>query len=242
MPLKKSVGNMYAWATHTHSHLGGACYHGCKYCYVQKNRFGVPERYKGDSKLIEKEFDIKYDEKTLKRDSGVYPGTIFIEHMNDLFSRAINIQWIERIINHCLKYPENKYIVQTKNIEMALNYFMSRAMSETINNFIIGTTVETDIELMLANAPERKKRLDGINMFNRLGYKTFITIEPIMKFTPEFGKLLVEARPDFINIGADSKRCGLPEPSKQEVLTLIYNLKNNGIEVKQKSNLGRLII
>ena len=72
MPLTKTKGNNYEWITHAHSHLGGRCVHECSYCYVDNPRFGRPERYKGELRLIEKEFSVNYG-------SGK---TIFMENVN----------------------------------------------------------------------------------------------------------------------------------------------------------------
>lgn len=74
-----------------------------------------------------------------------------------------------------------------------------------------------------------------------MGYKTFITIEPVMKFNPvRLSNLIIDAMPDFINIGADSKRNNLPEPSKQDLGELFELLKDQ-TEIRNKSNLQRLM-
>ena len=75
-----------------------------------------------------------------------------------------------------------------------------------------------------------------------LGFETFITVEPIMEFDLDpFLQLLCDARPKFVNIGADSKHKRLPEPEGYKVLQLIAALRDAGIEVREKSNLARLM-
>jgi hypothetical protein len=72
--------------------------------------------------------------------------------------------------------------------------------------------------------------------------QTFITIEPIMDF--DIGALLpgiIAARPSFVNIGANSKGGQLPEPTGDEVRALIAGLHEAGVEIRQKTNLGRLL-
>jgi hypothetical protein len=54
-------------------------------------------------------------------------------------------------------------------------------------------------------------------------------------------QLIRDANPDFVNIGADSKKHGLPEPSGNKVLSLIEGIKSMGIEVRKKSNLERIL-
>lgn len=234
MSLNKSKGNMYDWVTHTHSHLGGECPHKCSYCYVQKNRFGVSERYQGEPRLIEKELLVNYG-------SGK---TIFIEHMNDLFAKGIKDEWIAAILDHCRKYPGNKYVFQTKAPVHAYLYadLIDRISEGSL--VMIGTTIETNRpmshKISKANIPEKRK--DGIKYFSQDGFETFVTIEPIMKMDVEvMVEWLQEIKPEFINIGADSKGCNLPEPSPDEVRALIDGIQKAGLTIRKKSNLGRLL-
>ncbi|MFV0590902.1 MAG: hypothetical protein ACK5M7_05920 [Draconibacterium sp.] len=54
----------------------------------------------------------------------------------------------------------------------------------------------------------------------------FITIEPIMDFDMAgMVELIKTCEPEQVNIGADSKYNGLPEPSKGKVLELIAQLE-----------------
>jgi hypothetical protein len=74
------------------------------------------------------------------------------------------------------------------------------------------------------------------------GCKTFITIEPIMDFDVEIlTDWIITAQPDFINIGADSKNTGLPEPSAEKIGALIKNIQAAGVPIRKKMNLQRLI-
>ena len=50
----------------------------------------------------------------------------------------------------------------------------------------------------------------------------------------------VDVKP-FVNIGADSKRCSLPEPDADKVRVLIRRLQEAGIEIREKRNLDRML-
>ncbi len=227
MPLKKSQGNMYDWVTHTHSHLGGECPHKCSYCYVQRNKWGVSERYKGDVRLIEKEFDVNYG-------SGK---TIFMEHMNDMFATDVHDGLIRRILTHCQTSIENKYIFQTKNPYRAFFLLLG-----SVKNFMIGTTIESNRAYdEITTAPDPRDRYEGMLKF-RGKAATFVTIEPILDFDVDIlVTWLTELKPSFVNIGADSKHCNLPEPSNKKVKELIGGLIANGVVIKKKTNLGRML-
>jgi len=157
--------------------------------------------------------------------------------MNDLFAADVPDYFIHRVVNHCQEYPDNLYVFQTKNPERYLT--MGRIIPD---NSILGCTIETNREIpaSVSFAPAPWIRA---SMMVALRYlRTFITIEPIMDFdVPVIGQWLMEIRPEFINIGADSKRHGLPEPSADKIMALIDVLNAAGIEIREKHNLERLL-
>lgn len=216
------------WITDTHSHLGGACPHKCTYCYVDSFRHRVP-KYQGRLRLIEKELLVNYG-------SGK---TIFIEHCSDLFAEDVPHMYILKILGHCSYFKDNTYVFQTKNPKRYHDYIHDFHFPD---KYILGTTVETNRGISdIGKAPQPYKRISA--MLNiRLIAKTFITIEPILDFDiTTFSDWLRIASPSFVNIGADSKRHNLPEPSMEKVQALIDKLKEYGIEVREKHNLKRLM-
>jgi len=232
MPFKKAIGNMYDWVTHVHTHLAGECPHKCKYCCVQTGVAKLSGRYKGEPRLVESELDANYGTRKI----------IFIEHLNDLFAEGIKDEWIKRILEHCRKYPENKYVFQTKNPERALNYFTNCKELIFTGNILFGTTIETNRDTELyGNAPSPIDRIFAMMNFKGI-MKTFITIEPIMDFDIRtLSNWIIDVKPEFVNIGADSKHCNLPEPSMNKIYELVKILNENNITIKKKSNLERLL-
>jgi hypothetical protein len=72
------------------------------------------------------------------------------------------------------------------------------------------------------------------------GYKTMVTVEPIMDFDPHsLIRLIKQCNPVQVNIGADSGRCGLPEPSANKIRELVEALRPY-TRVHLKKNLSRL--
>jgi len=226
--LSKSKGNMYSWVTHTHSHLAGGCSHQCVYCYVQvsEKRY-LSGLYSGPSRLREKEFLVNYGEGK----------TIFIEHMNDLFAKDIPDEWIERILGHTKQFPKNTYVFQTKNpgrFYMMLGLFPPSA--------IFGTTIESNrIYPGLSEATIPVDRVGGMKYLPK-HLRKFVTIEPVLDFDVEtMAEWIAEINPEFLNLGADSKGFGLPEPTVGKIIQLTARLKDYGIELREKHNLQRLI-
>lgn len=229
MSLIKSNGNMYPWVTHMHSHLRGECPHRCPYCYATKGR---AQRFaKGPLTFKQTELNVGYGS------IGHIPKTIFIEHTHDLFAEAVNSTWLMAILGHCRATPYNTYVFQTRNTERA-----ARWESSLPAGCMLGTTIETNRQAP-GNAPHPKHRARGLmrELYNET-VQRFVTIEPILDFDVEgLLELLDMVRPDFINIGADSKSCGLIEPSAEKVLMLIEGIKKLGIEIRQKTNLERIL-
>jgi DNA repair photolyase len=188
--------------------------------------------YQGPLTLKESELNVDYGKHN----------TIFIEYMNDLFAEDVPINFIYRILAHCSSYPLNHYVFQTKNPKRAweLDTFFPGALS-----VLIGTTIETNRDEYIkahSKAPTPYERLVYITKFHGNSQDTFITIEPAMDFDPEIlGEWIVAARPNFVNIGADSKHCGLPEPKSETLYRLLDILQFNGIKVREKHNLERLL-
>jgi len=229
MPLKMSHGNMYDWVTHVHSHLGGECPYKCSYCYVGRSRQGRPQKYTGPIRLIEAELHVKYG-------SGK---TIFIEHMNDMFSHGVSDRMIGRILDHCNQFPENSYVFQTKNPGRLLKLLVWMKFPR---DYIVGTTIETNAPVSCSDAPSTAERKEALMGLRRHGIRRFVTIEPIMDFDPEIlAGWIVGILPEFVTIGADSKGCGLTEPKGEKVLKFIDLLNEAGVKIRKKTNLERLV-
>ena len=223
MSLKKSVGQMYPWVTHTHTHLGGECPHKCVYCYVDNPRWGRPERYQGPLHLIEKEFSVNYG--TGK--------TIFIENCNDLFANDIPNDFIYRIMNHCFRYPRNCYVFQSKNPGRFADWPVAPQGS------IFGTTIETNrIIPGISLAPYPEERMEAMV---KIKGRKFVTIEPVLDFDVDIlASWIDKIQPEFLNLGADSKNHNLPEPTLEKIMDFTEKLKEYGIELREKHNLQRL--
>jgi len=227
MPLVKVKrgSNMYQWLSHCHTHLGGECSHRCKYCYVDNPIGGRSPRYSGPVRLLEEELDVAYNQGKV----------IFIEHMNDLFAKDVPDEFIKRIIAHTVVFPYNTYVFQTKNPQRMLEWtkFMPKVC-------ILGTTIETNREMDISEAPSPFFRYQAMKNVPK-EFKRFLTIEPVLDFdVNEFAKWIGEINPDYINLGADSKNHNLPEPTVEKVMELVEVLHGLGVELREKSNLERL--
>lgn len=237
MPISKAAGNMYDWITHTHSHLRGACPHACPYCYVQTidHRFRSTH-HQGPVRLADAELAADYASDRIlceARAAGHDTPIHFIEHTNDLFARGVRDEYRHEILRHTRQAPACNFVFQTKD-PMVMQGWIPHMPPRVI----LGITIESDT-LHVGNTPDP---LERGRHFLALPSPRFITIEPVLRFSPWFAAWIAGLRPDFVNIGADSKHTpGLPEPTAAELRRLLDTLTAAGIQIRTKRNLARLL-
>ena len=216
MALNKQKGNMYNFVTHTWNPIKGRCSHACTYCYMQS----FWNRMKND--------EFRIDEKLGNLGENRF---IFVGSSTDMW--VAKTEWISRVLVHIAKYSKNKYLFQTK--------FPFGFYDWTFyNNQIIGITLETNREH--ANISKAINPIKRIEDFSKVEHtRKMITIEPIMDFDLKpFVSMIKTIQPEFVNIGADSGRNRLPEPTKEKTIFLINELEKF-TTVNNKNNLSRIL-
>lgn len=217
--LNEQKGNMYGFITHTWNTVKGACPHNCSYCYMKRFKNQKP---------------VRFDKKELKTDLGK-GNYIFVGSSCDMWADEIPREWIKDTLAHCRKDPENKYFFQSKNPQRFYGL-----LGFAPEKMVMCTTIETN-----RTYPQMGKTAPGIIRSMQLGLaggrfddEIHITVEPIMDFDlEEFAELLNKSGASQINIGADTGRNGLPEPSAEKVEKLISMLDPF---VFRKDNLKRI--
>jgi len=219
MPLNKVKPNpklMYNFITHTWNAIKGECPHNCSYCYMK--RWG-------------KQPDLRFDAKELKTDLGSN-NYIFVGSSCDMFAEAIPEDWIIKTLGHCGNF-DNTYLFQTKNPKNIRRILPEKS--------IVCVTVESNRDYpSVSITPKPCDRLNELSKVRRI-YGKMITIEPIMQFDLKpFVKMIKKCDPIQVNIGADSGKNKLPEPTKKEVESLIPELQKF-TKVHLKPTLNRII-
>ncbi len=224
--------------------LCGRCGMHCQYCSTNSLR----KRYEACAKKYSGEYRI--DEKVLNKNLGSGK-TVFVVAQNDLFEADVPDEMIIKILNRMLMYPNNTYMIQTKNPARYSdminygwgNYGCSWTYSKILNKVWLGTTIETNRnEIILSQAPSVLERATAMcNLPNE--FKKYITIEPIVDFDVNlFVDMLAMIKPDKIYIGADSKHNNLPEPSAKKTADFVSRLIiDEHFNVELKSNLPRVM-
>jgi DNA repair photolyase len=180
---------------------------------------------------------LRFDERELKT---VFPkgSKVFVGSSCDMFAKEIDQYWVRKILEYLKKQEDDAtFVFQTKCPGRYLDYNFPK-------NSILGTTIESNrdryLEEGLTGGEHPINRANNINFAGYLLEKsTFVTIEPVMDFDKEnMAKILRNANPDFINIGADTGRHNLPEPDAEKLQWLIDQFKD---KIRIKKNLGRIL-
>jgi DNA repair photolyase len=213
---------MYKWVTHTWNPVRGFCPYNCAYCYTYRW---------GDQRPLH------LDERELRADLGT-GNFIFVCSGCDLFHPDISESWFSRVNAHVRKYQENQYLWHTKNpgrvMEMA-----HKGVFASPGNAVICVTIETNRWYSdMGSAPMPDTRFRDLA---RIGDRRMITIEPVMDFDlTDFCAAIARVRPIQVNIGADSGRNRLAEPSEEKLRLLVDWLASH-TSVHLKKNLRRLM-
>ena len=222
MGLNLSKGNMYEFITHTWNTVKGECFHDCSYCYMK--RWGKLK-------------PVRFDEKELKTDLGT-GNFIFVGSSCDMFAENIPDEWIRKTLNHMEKF-DSKHLLQTKNPTRVLDFIDACVITDKC---VVCTTIESNKDLIefKRNSPNVFKRAFAMNELSQI-IDTYVTIEPIMDFDMDIMvQLIRDCIAKQVNIGADSGRNNLPEPTKEKVLQLVSELQKFTV-IHNKSNLQRLL-
>lgn len=208
---------MYDFITHTGNAIKGKCEYDCAYCYMKRWGKLNPPRL-DESELREPLPDGNF---------------IWVGSSIDMFAPSIDPVWIGWVLNYCIN-SYNKFFWQSKNPQEFHNWCFP-------DDSVFCTTIETNrhYRKYMGNAPKPDARAFAMNALKN--YKRYVTIEPIIDFdTDELFELVMMCEPDQVNIGADSGRNGLPEPTAEKVMMLIEMLKGHTI-IHRKNNLERLL-
>lgn len=211
---------MYDFVTHTWNTVKGRCYHDCSYCYMK--RWGRLNQ-------------TRFDEKELKTDLGK-DNFIFVGSSNDIFANNIPEEWITRTLDYCDKF-DNRYLFQSKNPRHIIDFMTHPVFKKSV----VCTTIESNYWYPpMANAPDCIHRAASMGIISEY-IPTYVTIEPIMDFDlTELVNLIKRCNPVQVNIGADSGRNNLPEPTANKVQQLIDELQKF-TTISCKTNLNRLL-
>lgn len=124
------------------------------------------------------------------------------------------------MIAYCTKWSDRTFLVQTKAPHLFITYNFPE-------NVILDCTIESDVHHRISSAPTVRYRQEimASGPVKRQKNPKWITVEPIMGFTEGFADFLKEIHPDVVYVGYDSKNNHLREPTLEETMAFIEQVK-----------------
>ena len=213
---------MFNIVTETWNPVTG-CLHYCKYCWARR----LAETILKNSKRYSNGFTPRLNKEEFnKKFKG---GLVFVSDMGDLFGKFIPNEWIEMVLKHIKKFPNTFFLFLTKNPSRYHDF-------DFPENAILGATIETDKDMIYKEISKAPKPSERIRAMTELNWDAkFLSIEPILDFTPKFWKKIEKINPFMIYIGYDNYSYKLPEPTLDKTLSLIKKLRDNGFLVFEKT-------
>jgi len=156
---------------------------------------------------------------------------VALQFMSDIGVRDMPWAVLKPIFERMKNLDTCKFLMLTKNPLCYLGYnpYLS-------NNVIRGATIETDIDIpsTISVAPRPSIRFQYMRAIKNES-TTFISIEPIMKFTGDFAEKIIACEPWAVAVGYDNYKHKLPEPRLSQTEVLIEELEEAGIVVYRKT-------
>jgi len=213
----------------TRNHHPG-CDFGCTYCYGPRTyaRSNCPKcrAFKPHPDHVEDRLKQRFKKGK----------TYFVESLGD--PSFIPPDIFQRILDHLAEFPDTRVMLQSKNPIYFLDFEFSK-------NIWLGTTVETNLDKLAqcySKAPVPSLRFHGlmkvIEKMPELNY--YFTYEPIMTCAIfEMLDMALYSGVSDVFIGRDNHGHHLPEPSEEDLITLVEVLQQKlGIDRVHTKTLG----
>lgn len=131
-----------------------------------------------------------------------------------------------------------KFLLQTKNPGRFFTFI--ERLRPIYEKIILGTTIETDGP-KLGSAPSTRVRWNWMVRLKKMGFKTFLSHEPLADFDPAVLKNWIETiEPEAVEIGLENYTNYQTAPPEEKILSLIEWLKKKEIPFVLKENLKHL--
>lgn len=218
-------GRMFTFVTRTWNPVK-FCSHHCAYCWARSYRYRMDQAPKLHEDRLRSRFSAN--------------DFVFVCDVADLFCNEIPSHMIEAVLEH-VETQRCRFLLMTKNPARYMEFFGSQRGVETNlygkATVYLGATIETDLPVPgISRAPSVSERLRAMEKIScRLAYPIFVSVEPIMDFSPAFSKRIIGLRPWGVAVGYDNYSHHLKEPTLSKTEGLIRLLEKARIRVYRKT-------
>jgi len=229
MTLNKAKGRMFKSVGWTWNPIHG-CTHDCEYCWARRwrTRWG-------------KDFKPAFREEFLWDKMPGDGSWIFVGSMGDVFCDEVPRSWLlDLFLKIAYDESDNKFLFQTKNPARFLE--LKRELETFKEKIVLGTTIETNRETPWSKAPPTKERARDLAECRKIGFKTFLSLEPLADFDINtMIRWIRRIKPEAIEIGLENYTNRLPKPRPLKVEALLNWIYANEIPYVLKEGLQEYI-
>ena len=106
---------------------------------------------------------------------------------------------------------------------------------------VLGTTIETTWNTPWSEAPSTDSRAEHLGIMKNLGFKTFLSLEPLAEFNEVTLKRWIrKIQPEAVEIGLENYTNFTDKPPEKRIVNLLNWLTTNGFTYVLKENLRHL--
>lgn len=242
------------WTDHTWNPITG-CLYNCPYCYARHmtQRFsgnirlnkmatqnykvvrGAVPLYELDAPMLNETgsplvypfgFEPTFHRYRLKLLDKLKMGTnIFVGAMADVFGEWVPREWIEKVINECIKHPQHNYLFLTKNPDGYCNY----GVPTGFDNIFYGVSIT------------REREMQYFNLLPAF-CNTYVSLEPILEDlnSKQYNVLFKQVK--WIIVGAETgNNCEKVIPKWEWIKSIVELADSNGVPVFMKDSLINIV-
>lgn len=246
--MNRAKGHMFKSVGWTWNPVRG-CNHGCGvsennpkgYCWARAQH----ERY-GRTTPFDK---ITLSDKILGEKFPNDGAWILVCSTGDLFCTGVPGAWINLVLDRIAEKhlqpglrAYNTFLLQTKNPVRYFEFWCKLQDLRDQRRIVLGTTIETN-RLVPGYAPPTLDRYLNMEELHRLGFRTFLSLEPLADFDLKILLYYINGiGPEHIEMGLENYTQILPKPPMDKIKTLYNQLKDVGYDILLKKNLEHLEI
>jgi DNA repair photolyase len=244
--LNRAKGHMFKSVGWTWNPVRG-CTHGCGisadnpkgYCWAraQHERYGRTTPFE-EATLSDKILNEKFP------NDGTW---ILVSSTGDLFCPGVPHDWINLVLDRIAEKhlqpglrSYNTFLLPTKNPNRFFKFWPKLKDLRDDRRIVLGTTIETN-RLVPGHAPPTIDRYLAMSELHRLGFRTFLSLEPLADFDLQIMIHYIRGiEPEHIEMGLENYTQILPKPPMDKIKTLYNKLKDLGYDILLKTNIAHL--
>lgn len=189
--MSKTVSGTKEWAA-TNANVMTGCSHGCLYCYASASAFRFDRVKPGEWS------DETVNKKALLKNYGKRKGTIMFPTAHDI--TPSNVSYCYTVLSRMLKAGNSVLVVSKPHTDCIKELCQNLAdyRDQILFRFTIGSLQKATLGFWEPNAPSPAERLRCLKHAHKKGFKTSVSMEPLLDTEEDDIAKAVNKMADFV--------------------------------------------